>query len=413
MRHRRWGIVGIGLGVTLLIGSVAFRVGAAPALVRFPANVDETAHYAGTAFTYVDRATLLPLARPSVAPVQIARRVKVVSSTFAKAVTNETVTVKTGGTTTVETYQYVVDRRSMQMVSDPRQIAFGDPSATMNAAGAYRVSFSMGTTAHGSYRAYIPEENASSHLVYLRGPHYVPADHVSVIEFASNLERPVAPYYRAHLEAMGLPMQITGAQLEPQLIAAGIDVNRALADVGPHLTPAGSKLIAQILAKPVKLDYYFISDGTVSIEPKTGAIISVTATNQGVAVKPDLSGVGVLQPLLNEYQSIPSVKALSDGLSALAARAPQLAESYRYVQTPASSLAAANIARDHAREMNLIEVQVPWTAAALGLLLLAAGWFGLRRTRRSRRGSGPRAPEPVRTEPVPDADRRVPNLVEV
>jgi hypothetical protein len=416
MRHRRWGMVGVGLGVVLMVGSVAFRVAAAPALVRFPANVDETAHYRGTALTFVDRKTLLPLARPATAPVDISRRVKVVSSTFGKAVADEIVTVKTGGTTTVETYQYVIDRRSMAMVSDPRQIAFGNPKATMNAAGTFRVSFAMGTKADGAYRAFIPEENAASHLVYLSGPHYLATAHTTVIDFASNLTGPVAPYYRAHLAAMGLPMQITGAQLEPQLLAAGINVYQAIADVGPHLTPAGSKLISRILSEPVKLDYYFISQGTVSIEPTTGAIISVHSTNQGVAVKPDLSGVGVLQPLLNEYQSIPSVKALSDGLAALAARPPQLAETYRYTQTPASSLAAANVARDHAQQMNLVNVFIPWAVGALGCVMLAAGLIGLAFSRRRRGRVTPpeTASVPPNSPPVaPDQPVAEPTLTKV
>jgi Porin PorA len=100
MRHRRWGIAALGLGVTLLIGAIGFRTVAAPALVRFPLNVDQTVTYTGTALTYVDPATLLPLAKPEREPLQIRRRVKVVSGTFTKAVVDETVTVKTGGTTT-------------------------------------------------------------------------------------------------------------------------------------------------------------------------------------------------------------------------------------------------------------------------------------------------------------------------
>ena len=78
MRKRAWVIAALALGMTLLIGSVAFRVAAAPALVRFPLNVDETAHYTGTATHYVDPATLLPLAHPKREPLSISRHVKVV-----------------------------------------------------------------------------------------------------------------------------------------------------------------------------------------------------------------------------------------------------------------------------------------------------------------------------------------------
>ena len=283
----------------------------------------------------------------------------------------------------------------------------------MHAAGSYRVNFSMGTKANGSYFAYIPEADVLSHLTLVRPLHSHPGVNISVIDFSSNEEKPVAPYYLKHLKAMGLPMQITGAQLEPQLIAAGIDVNQALADVGPHLTAAGKQLIAQVLAKPVKLNYFFIDKGMVSIEPKTGALIDVRTQSQGIAVQPDLSGVGILAPLLNEYISIPSVRALSIGLSQLASRPPQLAESYQYVETGPSSLSAAHDARTNQHMMTLVEQQIPWVMALLGGLLLVAGFVLIRRSRKGSAAAGPTevtpepvripptAPEPVTAEPVP------------
>jgi hypothetical protein len=389
MRLRRWRVAAFGLGVTLLIGSVVFRVAAAPALVRFPLNVDETAYYTGTALTYVDQATLLPLAKPKSEPLQLSRQVKVVSGTFAKAVIGETVTVKTGGATTVETYQYVINRRTMQMMSDPGQYAFGESTAVMHATGAYRVNFAMGTSVKGTYLAYIPEADVTNRLILVEGLHTHPDVSLPVIDLSSKLEEPVAPYYLKHLQAMGLPMQITGAQLEPQLVAAGVNVNRALVDVMPHLMPAEKELIAQVLAKPVKLNYFFIDNGIVSIEPKTGALIDVHTQSQGIAVRPDLSGVGVLDPLLRRYGSIPSVKALSVGLAHLAARAPQLAERYTYTETVPSSQRAATLARKNARMMTLVEVRIPWAMAVLGIFLLALGLVLLRRGRRRNSGADP------------------------
>jgi ornithine carbamoyltransferase len=55
----------------------------------------------------------------------------------------------------------------------------------------------------------------------------------------------------------------------------------------------------------------------------------VHSKQEGVAVQPDLTGVGVLQPLLDKYAAIPSVKALSDGLAAMAARASPKNAPYR------------------------------------------------------------------------------------
>ena len=113
-----------------------------------------------------------------------------------------------------------------------------------------------------------------------------PMRSVTVIDFTSKMETPVAPYYRAHLEAMGLPMQVTVTQLQPQLPAAGIDVGQALADVLPRLTPDESTLLTATLAKPVPLQYFFFVDGLVSIEPKTGALIDVHASERAWRCSP-------------------------------------------------------------------------------------------------------------------------------
>jgi hypothetical protein len=368
-------------------------------LVRFPVNIDETAQYSGTATSYVNQATLVPYAKPKRQPLHISRRVKVESGTFSKAVITETVTVKTGGTTNVERYQYVIDRRTMKMVSDPRQIAFGDPKAKMHSVGAFRVNFAMGTNTKDRYLAYIPEEDAVSPLRLVEGPHTHGDAHIKVLDFASTKNGPVAPYYLAHLRKMGAPTQVTAAQLAPVLSAEGIDVNKALADVGPLLTPSESKLVTDTLAKSVPLRYFFLSDGLISIEPRTGALIDVHTHQQGIAVRPDLTGASVLQPLFDKYAAIPSVKALTDGLAALAQRAPQVAESYEYTQTIPSSLAVTRSAREHLRTMNLVEVRIPAGMAVLGLLLLGGGVIGRRRTRRD--GGKPDAGAPPAPTTVP------------
>ena len=135
----------------------------------------------------------------------------------------------------------------MKFLDDPRQFAFGKPTATMqHATGAYRVNFAMGTNADGKYRSYIPEADASSRSCCQEGQHYHSDARIDVIDFTSKMEKPVAPYYRDHLEAMGLPMQVTGGPArKPQLSAAGIDVNGALADVLPLLTPDESTLLCR------------------------------------------------------------------------------------------------------------------------------------------------------------------------
>ncbi len=216
MRHRRWSIALVCVGVVLLAGAVGFRLVAVPALVRFPLDIDETTHYTGTSRTYVDQATLLPLATPKVEPLSLSRHVKVVDGDFERAVIRETVTIKAGSTTSVEQYQYVMDRRSMKFLDDPRQLrlreAVGDHAARTG-----RLSNQL-RSGH-ERRRHVPELHPRSGYLdtdscSTRASITTPTRGIDVIDFTSTMEKPVAPYYRAHLEAMGLPMQVTAAQLQ-------------------------------------------------------------------------------------------------------------------------------------------------------------------------------------------------------
>jgi hypothetical protein len=381
MRRRRCSTVAIVVGIVLIGGSAAFKAAAVPALVRFPLDVNQTAHYKGTSTTYIDQATMLNLTTPKREPLTLDRHVKVTGGTHDEAVITETVTIKTPSSTNIENYQYVMDRRTMKFVADPSQYAFGDPQATMHAAGSYRVNFSMGTTSDGTYRAFIPEADTIVPLTLVRPLHYDANAGTDVISFSSKLETPVAPYYLTHLKAMGLPMQVTSAELQPQLVAAGIDMGKALADVGSRLTPAESSLLLTTLAKPVPLRYFFVADGVISIEPRTGVLVDVNTSKEGVAVQPDLSGATALQPLLNKYADIPSVKAVSDGLAKLAVRSPQPAQILDYRQTRASSHSLADTARSQGRMMTVVEWWVPAALAILGIALLTLGLIGRRRSR--------------------------------
>jgi hypothetical protein len=397
---------------------------AVPALVRFPLDADKTAHYSGVAVTYMDQQTLTPLATPKREPLTLDRHVKVVDGDFGHAVVQETITIRAGATTSVENYRYVMDRRTMKFTGAAGNYAFGDPTATMHNAGSYRVNFAMGTKSDGTYYAYVPETDSQVPLTYVRGPYHSSAAGIDVIDFSSKLQAPVAPYYLEHLRAMGLPMEVSAAQLQPTLLASGIDIAKALAAAGPYLTPAESATVTATLAKPVPLHYFFVMDGTISIDPKTGALVSVHSNAEGVAVQPDFSSANVLKPILEKYSALPAVKAAADGLSALSVQEPKRAQILEYQQTPASQRDIAGVASDQAKMMNLATWWVPIGLAVLGGVLVAFGVYMRRRAGRGRpnanvgqdRPTPPQAPveptlpplEPVGAPARPD---RVPEPV--
>jgi hypothetical protein len=425
MRLRRWSTIVIAAGLALAVGAVGFRVFAVPALVRFPLDVDQTAHYRGVSVTYMDQSTLTPFAEPKREPLTLDRHIKVVGGDYTHAVVRETMTIHAGTTTSHEQYQYVMDRRSMQFEDGTQEYAFGNPHAAMHAAGSHRVNFAMGTKSTGTYFAFIPAADARTPLHLVQGRHYSSRAGIDVIDFSTKLEAPVAPYYLEHLKAMGLPMEVSAAQLQPTLLASGIDIARALGDAGPYLTPSEAATVSATLAKPVPLHYFFVANGTISIEPKTGVLISIHSTGEGVAVQPDFSNANALKPILQKYSAIPSVKAAADGLAALSVRQPQPAQMLVFEQTAASSRHFAAIARDQGHMMTLATWLVPIGLAVLGTALIGLGIVGRRRSGHGRPGAGvergqpvpPRIPtEPARPplEPVGapgrDADR-IPELV--
>ena len=387
-----------GIGALLVVAGMAVRWYVAPTLIRFPLNLNETAHYSGIATSYVDQATSLPLAQPLKQPLTLDRNVKVVSGSHSQAIVDESVTITVGTQTTHEQYRYTIDRRSMRLLAGPSSYAFGNPANVMHPAGDYRINWPLGTTASGHYPSYISEADVAVPLTLVRGKHFHTDAGVSVIDFGSKVTTPVAPYYVNYLKSQGLPTELTAAQLQPQLLAQGIDVAKALADVGPQLTPDESQVVANLLSNPVPLKYFYMLDGTISVEPRTGALVDVHSQVEGVAVQPDLSGTTALQALLDKYSSIPSVKAASDGLAKLAAAGPTLAENFQYAQTPASSRHLGNVAKHQIRLMDLLQLWLPLTLVVVGAgLLLAGGWAGLRR--RGGTGDQPDTSGPVPSEP--------------
>jgi hypothetical protein len=144
---------------------------------------------------------------------------------------------------------------------------------------------------------------------------------VQVIDFRSKVKGPVSPYYHRWLADNGFPASISPAQLEPRLAAYGVDVPALLAVLGPRLTSSEASLVNRVLSTPVPLDYTYFYQGTVAVEPRTGALIWVDTTAEGVDVAPSLTGVDRLRPLLATYASIPEVAALSKALEQLAAAA--------------------------------------------------------------------------------------------
>jgi len=390
---RRWATFTLIAGLVLAAGAVGFRMLGASALVRYPTDVDKTLHYSGTYTSYFDEETSLPREEPLVLPFALDRHLDVVDHSFSTVVIAEELRLHIGDDTLVQHNQYVMDRRSMELQGGADSWAF-TPENVVDRSGSYRVQFPMGVEAGGDYRIWNNETERTTPLVEPTERHDHDAAGVEVVDFEGNLDHEVSAAYRDWLAAEGFPMEITPAQLQAQLALEGIDVAAALADVSPLLTPDESAVVGEILTGSVPLVYSFGYHGQVSLEAKTGTIMDVHVQHEGLAIRPDLSGVSTLQPLLDKYSSVPSVKALNDGLVRAAARPATLAADFEFTQTPASSRDVGNDVKDQIRMMRVVNLWVPWSAGLIGVAAVVV-------SRRRRGGARDRTTTDIDLQPPP------------
>jgi hypothetical protein len=370
----------MGVGVVLVVVAVVFAVVGVPALVRFPLTTNQTAYYTGRFSIYVNQSTLEPLATPTVLPMTVSRQVKVLSGGFSTAVLAERDTIRAGQLTYHQNFQFLLNRRTMAFENGPQTMMFGQPAKT-DIAGTYRVNFPLGTSVSGRYPIWNTETDGAAVVSGGRGPFSLPGvPGLQVEQFISDITGPVSPYYRNWLVHNGFPGSITPTQLEPRLSALGVNVPALLGTFLPVLTPAQRSQVEQVLGAPVPLVYTFFYRGTVDVEPRTGVMVKVDTTAEGVKVAPSLVGIDRLRPLLAAHSTIPAVAALSSALNKLAAAPPQTAVDYTWVQTLGSQRHMANLAKSQIHKLNLVDA-VPWVLGVLGLVLVALGLVLRRRPR--------------------------------
>ncbi len=369
MTRRGWAIIS---GAVLVVAGVATWAVVAPALVRFPLNTNQTMQYRGTVTLGANLSNLAPLASPVTLPLQMTRSVKVVSGSFSNATVAEAVNLHFAGVTKSETYQYVMDRRSMQLLNEPGSYAFGTPAERMTPAGSYRITMPMGTSSTRSYQAWAPETNSAVTIVPTGPVHRDTLAGTDVVTFTTNLDHPVAPYYLAYLEKGGLPASLSGTIVQSVLAGQGVNITQVFQAAAGVMNPAELAALQGDLAQPATVSYSYFQNGHVAVQPQTGVIVEAGSTREGVSARISASGlaaaVSALDPLASNN---PAVHAFDQAVATLSAPITVLSLSFQ--QTPASARSMAAVAASNARMMNLLQWQLPVLLAVLGVVAMLIG----------------------------------------
>lgn len=358
-------------GGVLVVAGVATWAVVAPALVRFPLSTNQTMHYRGTVTLGANLSNLAPLASPVVLPLEVTRTVKVVSGSFGDATVAEAVKLQFAGLTKTETYQYVMDRRSMQLLNAPGSYAFGTPADRMTPAGSYRITMPMGTSSTRSYQAWAPETNSAVTIVPTGPVHRDTLAGTDVVTFTTNLDHQVAPYYLTYLEKGGLPASLSGATVQAVLAAEGVNITQVVQAAAGVMNPAELAALQGDLAQPATVSYSYFQNGHVAVQPQTGVIVEAGSAREGVSARISASGLGAAVSALDPLASNPAVHAFDQAVTTLSAPITVLSLSFQ--QTPASARSMAAVAAGNARMMNLLQWQLPVLLAVLGVLAVLIG----------------------------------------
>jgi Porin PorA len=393
------------------LAALGWMVIGVPTFVKYPTDLEASPRYEGSFRAFVDL-SMTPLAEPVVMPLTVDRHIEAIGdeSGSSRVLVRETIDQKAGDLVdTTQTNEYVMDRSTLENVSDDRAYSF-DAANTVDRSGAYRLNLPFGTSSDETYEIY---KNEIDDTYVMRPDTANPTSHVEGLDlsnFTASLdEAPLSDAYLAELsKVVTLPETVTLDQLEPHLRTAGIDVDALVAALTPVLSAEDAATLSALAAEPIPLEYVLSFDGTAAVEPVTGAEVRV-ANAETVGARPVLASLPTLQGVLSHYPDIPEAAAASTALDGLATAPATRLFRFDYEQTPASVADIADQARSMRAQVLAAKVWLPLAlATGVALSLVVGGGVALRRGRasptRSTAGS-PARPRPATarrsTRPTP------------
>jgi hypothetical protein len=391
----------------LAVAALLWMVVGVPTVVKYPTDLDASPRYEGSFSLLVDPLTATPLAAPVTMPLTVDRHIEAIGdeSGSSTVVVRETIHQVAGDLLDVtQTNQYVMDRSAIENVADDRAYAF-DPDNVVDRSGSFRLNLPFDTSRDETYDIYKNEIGATYQLVGDRETPTTELEGLHLSNFTASVdEAPLSDAYLAELtQTVPLPQSMSLDQLEPQLLAAGVDVDALVTALTPVLTAEDAATLSSFAAEPIPIEYVLSLDGRAAVEPVTGAEVRVSVS-ESVGARPVLTSLPVLQDVLSHYPGVPEAVTTSAALDDLAAAPASPLFEYGYEQTPASVADVADTVAALRSQVLLAKVWLPLglAAGAIGSLIVGAVVF-LRRRARPIEGTGRERPHPA---PRPDREER-------
>lgn len=370
-------------GIIFIVAAILWWAIAVPALVKFPDKLDSKPVYEGDVDLYQNPLTGELLAKPITAPLTVERAYKSVDDQYdsGKAVVEETitqtVTVLGMATTIVEPSQYVLDRKTIENIDDPRSWAYKENNQ-VDRAGTYYINFPFDLNKDQTYKIYENKVGTSYEATKNTEKDEEDLNGLKVYNFVGEIKStPLTDFYVTY---SSYPTAMSFDELKKTLSAAGLDVDAFLALLTPVLEPADAAALAQLAAQPVSLRYEYSNTGDVSIEPKTGSVVKLSNVVEIITVSPNLDTLkNTLVQLLAKYKDkgtpelVAATEKVQAAMTSIGNAPPQKIYEARYTQTDESVKQAVQDAKDSIGKINWVKVYIPWILLILGAAVLVGG----------------------------------------
>src|SRR3954471_8948418 len=305
-----------------------------PALVKIPGDVNRTNHYSGTVSVFVDQKTTIDLPTPQESPMTIVRTAKSVPGGTGATTTalRETDNISLLGQNAEQPFVFVLDRSSARNVFDERATAFGN---NVNRHGAYYPNLPFGVDSSRHYAIWNNEAGVPYAIERQGGAEAATINGVSVLRMQGTLPMTeVASYYPNELAKLGLPTELSPAQLQAQFAASGVDASATLGALGNVLSSSEMTTLIGTLGNSLPLQYYTALDAQARVEPTTGIVVW-THSLKRFFVGPSPASLAPVKKILDSHYRDPIAKDVADYLTPLSK--PRLAFSLDYTTNAASA----------------------------------------------------------------------------
>jgi Porin PorA len=399
-RRSRWPIVVGVIGVLLLLGALLWVTVAEPALVKYPTDLDETAHAEGTIRFFLDPETRAPVDPPIEEELIIDRRLTVEAdaSDGEIAVVDEIDEQMIGGEPSELRQRYVIDRTTLENVEDDRAFAYDEANVT-DRSPAFSINLPL-DAGDGPYDVWKNETGATYEFTATE-EYEVDGVEIRLFE-GSATDVPVTDAYIAALEPQGVPTALTLDELRPILSASGLDLDALLAALLPNLAPGDTEILLGIANEPVPLTYVLSVTAAFGVEPRTGAIVDLQQISQTVSARPDTAVLDAITGVLERYPQVPAAVNAIETLQGFATGPPIDVFEISYAQTEESRSETVETANDLAGQIALAQRTIPIGLLIAGIIAVLIGIVGFVLGRR-RGGPEEPAPEPE-PEPAPEPE---------